>query len=312
MVLIYFFKDTYFTLEKSDSLLNLLISTISITLAILVTFFFSKLFAEKQERVQRKSTIDEYSQLVTALRRISFSIKSDHKFWSFSKTKTALDSNNYINFTLEEFRSDNNTYEQYSKYVEDLDGEIVPQAYLALRGLENNEPSDYEFYKSFKIQNYSLNEISNFKEYCQHVSYFLTEKKGQIDFNNVASLRINQIKRDFLLITKRTVTTADLRKELEGLYSEFSEKILPEIYYLSELNERTLPLHFTWLSINLVIYVIMIIVSVITYAMNLQTCQKSIIVLSSLIIFCINTVDLVVGLFISIKRELNIKDFYKI
>jgi hypothetical protein len=310
--LIYFFKDTYFTTEKSDSLLNLLISTISITLAILVTFFFSKLFSEKQERVQRKSTIDEYSHLITALRRISFNIRSDHKFWSFSKTKTVLDSDKYKNFTIEGFRKDNIGYDQYLVYVEDMGGEVVPQAYLALRGLENNEPSAYEFYKGFKIQNYSLDEISNFKEYCLHFSYFLTEKSDEIDFSNTSPPHLNQIKKDLFLINKQVVSTNDLLKELNGLYSEFSEKLLPEIYYLTELNERPLPSHFTWLSVNLVIYVIMVIVSVITYATTLQTCQKSIIVLSILVFFCINTVDLIIGLFLSIRHELKIKDFYKI
>jgi hypothetical protein len=140
----------------------------------------------------------------------------------------------------------------------------------------------------------------------------LTEKSDEIDFSNTSPPHLNQIKKDLFLINKQVVSTNDLLKELNGLYSEFSEKLLPEIYYLTELNERPLPSHFTWLSVNLVIYVIMVIVSVITYATTLQTCQKSIIVLSILVFFCINTVDLIIGLFLSIRHELKIKDFYKI
>ncbi len=287
-----------------------MVSVTSITLAILVTFFFSKLFAERQDRIQRKATIDEYSKKVTALRRIAHRIKGDHKFWEFAPTaKSKLDSK-YTSLTVEQFRS--LEYEKYSSITEELKGELAPQAYMALRGLENEEQSDFEFYRSFKLENYSLTEIANFQEYCGFFWAFCDEYKSNLTFSNTSSFQLNPIREDFMKIMGRKIDEDNFLKEIMNLFSEFQEKILPEMYYLTEQNQRKLEYHFMWTIINLIVYIVIMISSIVLFFQPICLWVKTsiLMVLTSLLI--VNTVDLIVGLFMSIPRELNIKAFYKI
>lgn len=304
---ILFFRNIKLDLVKTDNLLTLLTSATSITVAILVTYFFSKLFAEKQERIQRKTIIDDYSQMVTALRRISYFIRSDNSFWKqFSDIKTTLDSDDYKGLTVETFRGAK--YEQYNKYKKAFNGEVVPQAYLSFKGLENNEPSSYEFYRSYKIQNYSLDELIRFKEYCSHIWYFLDDKKP----NHISFEFQKEIQEEYFLITKKHSHDNSLMKDITSLYSKFSEKILPEFHYHTKLNERRMPIQFYWITINLVTYLLLTIATLMTYILPIDLENKSLISLIFLSLFSTNTIDLIVGLFSSVMKELTITDFYKI
>lgn len=303
-------SDTNLTIEKADQLLNLMIATTSITVAILVTYFFSKIFSEKQERIQRKFLIDDYSKLISSLVKIAFNIRSDHRFWEFSKkTKSVLDAK-YPDLTVEEFRS--TKWEAYQKYTEELGGEITPQAYMALRGLENNEPSSYEFFRSFKLRNYSLDELCRFKDYCGHIWYFLDERKRDDLFKNSNEIYKNNIKKEYFFIMKKQIEEESFSKDMTNLFSEFSEKILLESYYLTELNQRELPSHFVWISINFLIYLILLIVSIFLFTLDLCSYMKAIYTLVVVSTFISNTIDLAIGLFTSVRAELEIKDFYKV
>ena len=302
-------RDITLTEEKADSLIELVVSVTSITIAILVTFFFSKLFAERQDRIQRKATIDEYSQKVTALRKIAHRIKSDREFWKIAPiAKKKLD-HEYRWLTVEEFRSLD--YKSYCSITEELQGELAPQAYMALRGLENGEHSDFEFYRSFKLENYSLNDIGNFQEYCRFFWAFCEEYKGSLSFN-MSSFHLTPIRESFTKIMGRKVDEDIFLKEIMNLFSEFQEKILPEMYYLSERNQRKLEYHFTWTIINLIVYIVIMISSIVLFIQPFCLWAKTSILLALTSLLIVNTVDLIVGLFMSIPKELNIKEFYKI
>lgn len=310
LLLILFLTDIRLTEEKADSLINLMVSVTSITLAILVTFFFSKLFAERQDRIQRKATIDEYSKKVTALRRIAHRIKEDHEIWKFAPTvKRKLDSE-YPSLTVEQFRS--LEYEKYSSITKELDGELAPQAYMALRGLENEEQSNFEFYRSFKLENYSLNAIANFKEYCGFFWAFCEEYKSDLTFSNTSSFHLNPIREDFMKIMGRKIDDDNFLKEIMYLFSEFQEKIFPEMYYLTEQNQRRLEYHFMWTIINLIVYIAIMISSIVLFIQPICLWTKRLILMALTSLLIVNTVDLIAGLFMSIPRELNIKEFYKI
>jgi hypothetical protein len=287
-----------------------MISVTSITLAILVTFFFSKLFAERQDRIQRKATIDVYSQKVTALRRIAHRIKDDYRFWEFaSNAKSTLDSI-YPDLTVEKFRS--LKWEEYDKMTKELKGELAAQAYMALRGLENDEQSSFEFYRGFKLQNYSLNEISRFIDYCGYFWSFCHEYQNDLTFSNTSSFHLNPIREDFLKIKGRKIDNDNFLKEILNLFSEFQEKIFPEMYFLTEQNQRKLPYHFTWIVINLIVYIFIMLISIWLFVQPMCIWKKTAIVMSLTSLLIINTIDLIAGLFMSIPRELKIKEFYKV
>ena len=302
MLLFMLFKNVSLELDKINNILNLLISTISITIAILVTFFFSKLFAEKQERIQRKVRIDEYSEKLTAFRRIAFHLRSNDKIWNVvPKMKSTLD-NKYKYLTLEDFM------QKYVDLTDELGAEAAPMAYLGLRGLENNE-STFDFYKLFKIQNYSLKEIISFKDYSNKVWYFFENNKEVLSFTETSTLHLNPIKENYFIITKRQTNNDLLSKDLIELFDAFSEKFFHEYSYLTYLNTRKLPQHFTWISINFVLYVVMIIASIIIYTLDFSIASKSNLVIIILSVFISSTIDLTIGLFLSLRRELDINEF---
>lgn len=291
---------------RTDNLLILLTSATSITVAILTTYFISKLFTEKQERIQRKMIIDDYSQMVTALRRISFFIRSDHSFWNqFSDIKKTLDSDNYKGLSIETFRKAD--CEQYSQYKEEFDVEVA-QAYLALKGLENNEPSSFEFYRSFKNQNYSSDELIRFKEYCSHIWCFLDDKKTILNSFEFQK----EIQEEYFFITKKHSPDNSLIKDITALFTKFSEKILHQHHYYTKLNESKMPIQFYWISINLITYLLLTLATLMTYILPVNQDNKSFITLIFLSLFSANTIDLIIGLFSSVKKELTITDFYKI
>ena len=311
ILVIWFLRGVRLTIERADNLTNLIVSVTSITLAILVTFFFSKLFAERQDRVQRKATIDEYSKKVMALRKIAHRIMGDHKFWEFApKAKQNLD-NKYKNLSVEQFRSQK--WKDYDKLTKELGGELAPQAYMALRGLLNNEESDFEFYKSFnELKNYSLNEIGRFIEYCGFFWAFCDEYKQDLTFENTSAYYLNQTKEEFVKIKGRKIDDSNILKEIMNLFSEFQEKLLPEMYFLTEQNQRKLPVHFSWIIVNLIIYIAIMIGALFLYLLPMCLWTKNTLLLILTSLLSVNTIDLIAGLFMIIPRELRINEVYKI
>ena len=61
-----------------------LITTISVLIAIIITYLFSKLFSEKSIRIDRKKDIDDLAKRLTYLRRIAFHLIGMHEFWKFN------------------------------------------------------------------------------------------------------------------------------------------------------------------------------------------------------------------------------------
>ncbi|WP_339926231.1 hypothetical protein [uncultured Cyclobacterium sp.] len=311
IIVIWSLNGVRLTLEHANDLINLIVSITSITIAILVTFFFSKLFAERQDRVQRKANIDEYSKKVMALRKIAHRIMGDYEFWKFApKAKQNLDKK-YTDLTVEQFRSQK--WEDYDKLTKELDGELAPQAYMALRGLLNNEESDFEFYKSFnKLKNYSLSEIGRFIEYCGFFWAFCDEYKQDLTFDNTSSYYLNKMKEQYAKIKGRKIDDSKVLIEIMNLFSDFQERIFPEMYFLTEQNQRRLPVHFTWIIVNLVIYIAIMIGALYLYLLPMCIWAKSALLLILTSLLLVNTIDLIVGLFMIIPRELRINEVYKI
>ena len=295
-------------IPKSEGILTLIISTTSITVAILITYFFSKIFSERQDRIIRKAKIDEYSKKITALSRVSHHLKSNFSFWSsLAKMKQLLDKK-YEHLTTYKFRE----HKELAKLTEELNGELAPQAYLSLRDLEDNEVSSYEFYKSFKLKNYSIETLAGFEEYCGFIWSFFEEYKDSLSFTGTSSLHLKPIKENFSLIFHRPIDEGNLVKELSNLFSEYQCKIIPEMLFLTSLNKRKLSTPFNWIIINLIIYIFLMLASLSLFIMPLELNINMIFIKIILAVFCANTIDLVVGLLIGVKQELNIKDFYKI
>ncbi len=297
LIVFFFIQNTYLSLKKSEQILEILISTISITTAIIITFSFSKLFQEKQERITRKREIDKYFNLITSLRIIAFNIRTDNEFWSFSpSTKSGIDYK-YPELTVEEFRNNSQNYSS------ELGGEIIPQAYLSLRGLDNSAQGILDI----NLKNYTLDELDRFINYCGHIHYFLDEQKENNHFSRISSNRLTKIKEEFFNITKKQTSESTINLDIKNIFCDFYDNKLHECVSLVNLNKKELPIHFEWIMINFIIYLFLLISSLLVYSLTLCLCIKPNITLFLISFFIVNTIDLTYGLYVSIKKELIIE-----
>ena len=305
------------TFSKKETLTTI-ISVVSIILAIIITYLFSKLFAEKSIRVERKKEIDEFSKKITYLRRIAFHIRGMHDFWRYKQhnLKSKMDGK-YSDLIYEEYRGHEIrgirqfTYEELviiNKEISGIDG----QAYLALKGLEDNENS-YSFFTEFNPQNYSLNDISRYKEYVGSFWYFLDNSDKRVyDFNRVNRYYLDFIDELYFKITGNQINQNDYRQSIKELFEYFNSEIFEKHYFLNSLNTDVFPRIFRASFFNMLVFLFLLIFSVIscTITTSLNFDYFSTLILLSL--FVSNTFDLILITYQSIKSELNVDEIFKI
>lgn len=295
---------------KTNEVLSLLISVASIIVAIIVTYIFSKLFAEKSERIQRKYEIDRLAYKITALRKIAFHINGMHDFWDYSKTKSLVDSK-YKDLKYEHIRDESIEYNDLVKILEEI-GETSGQAYLALKGLQNEEHT-FNFFREFAPQNYSVNDIDRFKEYAGSFWYLLDRSdKTKVNFNRVNKHSMNFIDKLFFQITGRQINQSDYRSEIKDLFTYFDSEVFEKHRYLTVLNTRIFPPVFLSSLINMFLFVLIMVVAFISFVSNFSLIINYWITIYLSVSFISVTTDLISIIVISLKRELKVDDFYDV
>lgn len=313
-LVIFNFLKTYSSnigFDKKE-LLSLLISTISIIIAIIITYLFSKLFAEKSERIQRKGEIDILSQKITAFRKIAFQIRGFHEFWRFGNNniKSKMD-HSYNHLVYEDLRNDKYTYEELTPVIRDV-GETAIQSYLGLKGLENNENS-FGFFQSFNPKNYTLDEIARFKDYANSFWYLLDRSSIDIvNLNKVGRYSLDFIDELYFEITSKKINQEDYNRELKELFGNFDTDIFHKHYYLTKLNSTTLPKVFISSLLNMLIFILLLIASLCIFITDFNPIIEYAFTILVVSIFIANTIDLIILTISALKSELNVKDFYRI
>jgi len=299
---------------KGSEILNVLISVSSILVAIVVTFLFSKLFAENAVRIERKKEIDELSLKVTYLRRIAHHLRGLHEFWNFNgiNAKSVID-NKYKDLHFEEYRAGTSrfSYEEWIKIDEEIYS-TTGQAYLALKALEDGEDS-FAFYSEINPKNYSLNDIGRYKEYAGSFWYMLNNSDNEIvNFNGIHENWLSSVDELYYKITNKQIDKKKYKSQIKDLFSEFDNVIFEKHYYLTSLNSNTFPVIFKMTFLNMLIFVLIVITSLILYILNINGQLGRISIILTASTFIANTVDLILITLISIKSELNIKEIFRI
>lgn len=312
------FKNTDEENFKKAEILSLIISAISIFVAVIVTYLFSKLFAEKTLRVERKKEIDKLSLKITLLRRVSYHIRASSQFWKFNDINIkAIIDKQYPNLTYEDYRGytisgkRNFTFEELSKIQAAIYG-TDGQAYLALKGLEDGA-DNYSFYFNINPQNYSLQDVMRYKEYSNSFWYFLNNSDDSIvHFNNISLLHLTEIHQLYFKITGKKIEENNLKKQIKILFEDFEDNIFDKHFYFNSLNSDIFPKTFKNIFINLGIFVSILVVSIFLYILNLPDRLSQLLTLFLVCLFIANTIDLFILIFISIKSELKIDDIFKL
>lgn len=303
--------STELEFDKKE-ILSLLISVISIIIAIVITYLFSKLFAEKSERIQRKAEIDLLSHKITAFRKIAFHIRGFHDFWKFGKNniKSKMD-HKYNHLVYEDLRNDKYSYDELTPVIRDV-GETAIQAYLGLKGLENNENS-FGFFQSFNPKNYSLDEIARFEYYTNSFWYLLDRSSDNIvNFNNVSRYSLDFIDELYFEITSKKINQDEYKRDLKELFGHFETEIYQKHYYLSRLNSTSIPKVFISSLLNMLIFILTLISGIFIFIADFDSLKEYLFTMLIVSLFIANTFDLLILTITSLKSELKINEFYKI
>ncbi|MCQ9638113.1 hypothetical protein MP478_01830 [Chryseobacterium sp. WG14] len=303
---------------NKKEILSLLISAGCIIIAIMVTYLFSKLFTEKTIRIERKKEIDEYAIKITRLRSIAYHILGMHEFWKFrdANIKSAVDYH-YPDLTYEEYRSYDlpgirkfsyDEHEEMSSKIYGTNG----QSYLALKGLTDRE-DNFSFYAEVNPQNYSLETIIRYTEYCNSFWYLLENSDDNIvNFNKVHEYWLEPVIESTSRILGKKIKKEKLKEELKNLMVLFTTSIFEKHYYLTKLNSDFFPTIFKQSLLNILIFVIIVILSLFVFIIEFSSHFNHFLTLIIVALFIANTIDLILLTIKSIRRELEVTEIFRI
>ncbi|MHC8947729.1 hypothetical protein [Sphingobacterium hungaricum] len=297
-----------------DSVLDLVVSTSSIITAIIITYLFNKLFAEKTIRIERKKEIDELSLKINLLRYLSYKIIHQIDFWEIPKKGhiSNIIKNKYSWLTYEVYRGEDNNHKiPYDKF-EEIDREIhstFGQTFLAFKGLIDGEDKFYE-YPEVNPKNYSLDQTSKYIEYTASIWSFMDKNPNFLDISSIHTYWQKSFGNIYLKLFNKKLNITKSHIKFKELFSYFYENILVKHNYLTQLN--TISPYKTFLSLfsNLVIFIFITLGALIIKILGVVDCQLLIIYIVTL--FISNTLDLIILTGMSIRKELEIKEIFKV
>lgn len=313
LILKTFFKNEL-VLSDYNEIIKTILTTTGVTVAIVITFLFSKLFSERNERIERKRLIDIESKKITAFRKICHFLKSSHEFWNpFGNLKNKLD-NKYKYLKLNDYDSEKIEYERYRAFINEVNyGEGGGQAYVGLREIEGNERSGLVYYDSQLRKNYSLNEISLINDASNRVWSFLDRNRGElIAFDAISEGNRQEIEKNILLIhPEYEADGVDIAK-LRNLFDEVHESITRKLFMLTQKNSRFLGRRFNLLLVDLAVFVFLIIGGIFIMSLDYSEFKKIYDFQVLITVFIIGVIDLLLNVVFAIRKELIIEDFYEL
>ncbi len=302
-----------YPLPTSDysNILSILISTIGITTAIIITFLFSKLYSEKTERIARKQKIDKLSKKLTALRKIVHFLRGSHEFWRGNENIKKFLDNKYKDLTLYDYIKKG--YEWHVAFHDEVKfGELGAQAYLGLKEIEGNEQSTFAFYDRLLRKNYSIDELAIIQDSCGRMwAYMDKYGDGLKDVSTLSVIRTEPIEENLKIIYPNFKQEDLNNKTIQTLFDDFPQKYIREQYYLTQRNNKSFGRSFNTLLFDLVFFVILIIFGVFLISINIVDYCKMFytnIIVSG---FIITVIDLLVNVIRSIRKELIVSEFYE-
>lgn len=295
---------------KKNEVLTLIISISSITVAILITYLFNKVFSEKSTRIEYKKIVDKHSVNINHLRQLLFRIRNADQLWNnvnhTIKTK-------YANLTLEIYRGEDKknklTYDEFQLIDSDISG-LLGQAYLAMKGFADGDESFLD-YSEINARNYTLSDINRYEEYQSYIWSFLDEYSSNntvFDPSQIQEYWYNSIAHCYKRITGNPLVRATFKEQIRDLMTFFNEKVFPIHYYYNKLLDNQFPKSFVEILVNILVNVIVVIISLILFVAEVK--HVHIYGYFILSVFITNIIDIIKILYFGIRRELSIEERY--
>jgi len=218
--------------------------------AFILSYLLTKTIAIRQEKLARVKAIRELSYKLTCFRKICYLLRINHNFWNDSKSyRYAKSIDRQIEYEDARFPDYENdvTYANYKALIITHEHETaVLMLYLQMfmfagEEVENNADLGWGSYPPFII--YKHEEIEKYLSFLEFDEFWNAIDHSKISFNySTSGFYI-----DPLLVAAKNYNLKGFEKPafseqlLLGIASDVQNKIIPELYHLSRLNEMKLP-----------------------------------------------------------------------
>lgn len=299
-------RESAVDVNRSDVILGSIITTLGIIIAVVTTYIFSRVFSERNERIERKKVIDFYSKKLTSLRRLSHKILV-HTDIIWLNTHPDTIQEMFPGLSIFKYRAID--YNQLKEISEKTGyGEILIQGYLAARWLEGNNSDEYMLNPTFH-KNYSLDEIAKYREASIFVYSYLQEEQSGIKLENLHEHWLSAIQEEVQKIRENSE-----KLSIRNLYLSFNDaysNYLIKLYQLSQRNKRSVGTSFEGLFFDLILSSFVTGLSIYGLTFVISDAVKVELIKVALCGLVTILVDIIINTFRSTKMALIVDEFYE-
>jgi hypothetical protein len=301
LVVVYFFfilKDNIISNEKYSSILQITLSISGILIAIITTFIFSKILTERNERINLKYRIDEFSIKINSLRKISKILTSSSNFWINNCRNIFHEYPNIDLFTLREFN-----YDQHTDFINITHtSDLTSQAFLGLHIIQGDDIDQLSLHYTYR-KNYQIEELYKYQDCCSQMFAYTEEYHNRVSFEEWATTDILNEFRKFEYPV--AVVTG---KSIGSLFDDFNTKYIPNLIKLTSKSRESIGQIYNWIFVDMVFALLILSISII--GLTFCTLPNDVVIAIVLSIILV-MFDIVLNTFQSLKTEIQIKEFYK-
>lgn len=287
--------------------------------AFVLSYVLTKVIAIRQEKLARVTNVRELSYKLTCFRKICYHLRKDHWFWndsvSYNYAKNISKMISYDDARFPDYDNDAKYASYRSLIITDTYSVSIIMFYLQLymfagEEFEDNANLAWGSYPPFII--YSHDEVYNYTTFLEFDEFWncIDYDNQKFDFNH-QKFHIDPIEKAASNYNLEGLDKATFSEEMIlKIASDIQNKVLPELYHLTRLNEAKVPYVITYL---IFITSIMMVFSVIyPIVMNVLSDSFIIVNLNGFIILGL-IVDLILRLpiLVSLENNLNRPDDYR-
>lgn len=269
-----------------------IISTIGIMNAILITFIFAKLYAEKSEIVARKKRMHQLSDKINALKKITYILFRKNQFWNNPKLIAE--------------------YQNYSKLKEeknkpgDYSAELT-EGLLLLRILDefiDNIDDDYITYNKFNQIIYTQEDLENISSTLWLLLELMQSNSEEfLKVEDLSQHDQNIIIENINIINESESISIFNNNTLSQTIHDYIHIFLEEHSILRALNSRAARSYFNNLLFDLFVFVVLIIAGLILLNVTSKPATELLVNQLIVAVFIATVIDILKNIVLAVRFE---------
>jgi len=224
--------------------------------AFVLSYVLTKVLAIRQEKLARVTSIRELSYKLTCFRKICYQLRQDHRFWqdsaSYNYAKKISKSISYDDARFPDYDNDAKYASYKSLIITERHDTAIVMFYLQLymfagEEFEHDANMAWGSYPPFLI--YSHEQIAGYVSFLEYDEFWNCIDHNNIKFSyNHQKFHIDPIEKAAGNYNLEEIKDSPFsEKMILGIASDVQNKIIPELYYLTRLNEARIPIAISYL-----------------------------------------------------------------